>query len=866
MNICDSLQFGNNGCVEIDMEWLSENIICGTTPPGVGNDGLNNNDGCISVNLCDSLEFGNNGCVQIDMEWLAENIICDVDSGLEVGQGDECIQIDMEWLADNIICDVDSGLEVGGTKECIQIDMEWLAENIICDVDSGLEVGQGDECIKIDMEWLAPKIICDGKGLEVGDDDCIQIDMEWLADNIICGNNSGLEVGTGKECIQLDMEWLASNIICGPNSGIEVGQLGDCIQLDMNWLAQNIICDDKGLEVGDTGECIQIDMEWLAENIICKDEGLEVGDSDECIRIDMEWLAPNIICHDKGLEVGDDDCIQIDMEWLSSNIICNNGGIIADPIDHCVKIDIGWVADNIVCIDGGIVSNPSDDCIEIDIGWVADNIVCDFGGIISDPDPNKDCIKIDMDWLAPNIICTDKGLEVGTGGECIQIDMEWLATNIICGPDSGLEVGSGKDCIQIKEDWLDDYICDFLQNNADQCIDFPDPPSLPNNCIKPYPHDKGYGGIRIYNNNTNSSSETDCGEIFNNDVIVNTSLTKIYAGNAIEFVLDGNTVGHHRIKDSLHGELTINAVIPTIPTIHCIKPGTFDPDANGDPNSNRMGGIRIRNNDNAPVTDCGTLDSKDVYIETRLTVLKPGNNVSFDIKYDDGSEKLGVSEFRVKDEDYGKLFINAVHDGSGDFSCDKVKDCLDNTFNSKIKPGNYIKIQQPGSTDIVGPSNNGLSISDGPVKIFVQDPGKIVGKGQIKVTPTNNDILAGDVELEIVPTDCDEYNSLVAGRITLRAAGSGKDPALVFNAGKATNTDLQRIVALATNPSDERFKITFNPEFDPQSPERCGGIANKDTNQDLFVLQGGRLKKDPSDPDGGIPSYDMDDHGFQSRP
>jgi len=66
-------------------------------------------DNCLYVNICDGLMQGGNGCLMIDMEWLSNAIICNEDAGLIDNNG--CISVDY----DKVMAKLPLGRIVGGT-------------------------------------------------------------------------------------------------------------------------------------------------------------------------------------------------------------------------------------------------------------------------------------------------------------------------------------------------------------------------------------------------------------------------------------------------------------------------------------------------------------------------------------------------------------------------------------------------------------------------------------------------------------------------------------------------------------------------------------------------------------------------------
>lgn len=286
---CDGLET-NNGCLQLDMHWLTDNIICD------GGTGLEDLGGCIRINLCDhsGLTFDSaDGCMEV--------LLCP-DRGIIHHKADGCLDVDLNYLVESLSCDGLRPSEGDPKAVCMEIDMNWLSANIRCgdptdgSAENGSGLTDGDGCIAVDACWVSDQYNLEnnnennGNGLNfyqnsIDIDDCIfSINMDWLAANIRCGdaddetaqNGSGLI--HGDECIAVDPCWVSDqyNVTnTNPPKYTDSIDIDDCeFSINMEWLAANIRCGDpnnpaaeNGSGLINNGECIAVDPCWVTDQL-----------------------------------------------------------------------------------------------------------------------------------------------------------------------------------------------------------------------------------------------------------------------------------------------------------------------------------------------------------------------------------------------------------------------------------------------------------------------------------------------------------------------------------------------------------------------------------------------------------------------
>ncbi len=194
---------GSTTCMKLDMEWLSENIVC---------KGLKSTGDCISIDLCkdiSGLTFGGDGCLHINL--------CP-DKGIVYHPNNGCLQLDLNYLTLSLSCDGLRPADGDPNSTCMEIDMEWLTDNIRCgsagnpSADGGSGLIDGGGCIEVDPCWVNNQLNSGNPQYLISDYDATSIDtsncklrvneawlLQWAKDNI-----QNIEIHEDALCLEID--------------------------------------------------------------------------------------------------------------------------------------------------------------------------------------------------------------------------------------------------------------------------------------------------------------------------------------------------------------------------------------------------------------------------------------------------------------------------------------------------------------------------------------------------------------------------------------------------------------------------------------------------------------------------------------
>ena len=365
-------------CMQLDMEWLAENIIC-------NGKGLDNSCGIgIGIDLCDhsGLVFRPSGCIEVNL--------CP-GRGINHGPNDGCLEIDLEYLSTNLSCD---GLKPGPGGTCITIDMEWLSNNIRCGdlhdpngTNSGLIDGGG--CLEVDPCWVSdrwntdnPNVPIDTGSIDI--EQCrVAINEDWLLDFLKDNIN---EISTSGDCISGGGNLFEQPVDIALNVDCIIGKVCDqnnslTISYDGTTIDTYSPCDgDKLIDIpapvippippaAQDGKLKITAGTGISINRVGGQQfGANQPDGDL-----VEWTInatggggsgspPTVACNKGGLQdgttSGGDPCLSIDLCANSGLHIKNSGCLAVDP-DECLDYQSRLRAKKFVTTGPGTAGQPA---------------------------------------------------------------------------------------------------------------------------------------------------------------------------------------------------------------------------------------------------------------------------------------------------------------------------------------------------------------------------------------------------------------------------------------------------------------------------------------------------------------------------
>ena len=359
----------NSQCIEIDMDWLSNNIRCGDLHDPAGtNSGLIDGGGCIEIDPCwvgdrfnvdnpqytisqaDAVSIDTDGCrLRVNEDWLIQWAKDNI-KNVEITGSSLCLKIDgnKNLFEDDVVIDL--------PKDCMETWAEGVIDNKIKDITiagsssdcleilGNPNVAQGEVKLKLNETCLKDLIAGEIKDITIagGSSDCLEI----------VGNAN---VAQGQVKLKLNETCLKDLIAAEippipPIPPIPITEIkGDsCINVSMSGTVANLSFDTScagttppppgdgklkltagtGITINRTGgnqfganQTTGSDVEWTINATssgsgspptgACPGGGLETGTSggNTCLGINL--------CGDSGLEIKPNGCLTISKEPAS---------------------------------------------------------------------------------------------------------------------------------------------------------------------------------------------------------------------------------------------------------------------------------------------------------------------------------------------------------------------------------------------------------------------------------------------------------------------------------------------------------------------------------------------------------------------